>query len=176
MGLLFPDFSTLYKSFRILILGSYYEPNYSVLTDLKNFFQKKGCEEVLLGNDLNDSQFQDIRNINARNLAKINNAMKNSDINFFLFFDTQQDGQTSEYISIKENESTLTELLSLVSDEYLRENSFRILVFFPVGYHSSMLRGFVSSKDLNIFEYHSMEEICESAFSFLLQHYKILNK
>ncbi len=157
----FRDNSKYYKDLNILILGSYDPQYFHIVQEMKQVLIKEGFSNAEIGSDIPEENFLEKSELGLeyiqKTYLKINRAMKQVHFNLFLFFDTK-------------NESTQTELMSLIQDNYLKENSEKVLVFFPANLYATILEGFVSFNKLNVFRYQSEVEIYQKSINYLRQN------
>ncbi|MBD3211674.1 MAG: hypothetical protein GF311_03625, partial [Candidatus Lokiarchaeota archaeon] len=150
----FFDLSSIYKSIKILLLGSYIPENLRVLEKIKNDLKSKGFENTYLGKDLRKN-WDNSKNISDI-YVKIEKAIQEFDFNIFVLFHNISSPATRFK---QENDSTIVELMSLICSGTYSEKRKRTLVFIPQGYISSMLKGVIESKRVNIFEYDNYQQI-----------------
>lgn len=169
----FYDVSILQNKVKVLILGSYVPQNFKILEELKKSLIEKGFKKTQLGRDVigvppktpYDAKLAYI-------FEKIKNSMLESDFNIFIFF-SPIDSTKLSYSNL--NESTSVELASLVESTTDSNLFRRIIVFFPKDYYSSMVRGLVFSRNLNVFEYHNCYQIYTKAYTFIKQNLDLYN-
>lgn len=156
------------KKIKILLLGSYQMPHFNLLERLKQFLKNNNLENTFLARDLvetpeEEDTFENLGFIEQ----KIEEIMKRFDFNIFLLYDER----ISEKTTYHTNESTITELTSLIHSNEFQNNMKQVLVCYPTHYYSSMLFGKIYSKKVNVFEYENEIQLFRNVFIYIKQNY-----
>jgi len=163
---------SLSSNIKILLLGSYLVRNLIVLENLKNYLRERGFLKTYIAKDLIEESIISSLSSRAKSIYnKIEELMVKFDFNIFILF-SNRNRKNERFLETynRENESTIIELSSLVNSEVFEEKTKRTLVFLPKGYNPTMVKGFISQKKLNIFEYENEHQIFQKTFVFVRQN------
>lgn len=150
----FIDISSVYKSKKILILGSYdANQNRIILENLRDSLREKGFEKAFLAADLikipEELDFSKTEFI-TREVDKL---LANSDFNIFVLFDL--------------NDSVIGELMTHIYSDKFKEKSNNTIIYLPHGYSPTYIVGKLEEKELNTFVYNNEIQIQKDCFVFI---------